>query len=378
MESILGLDREGLSEYLLSCGEKPFRTKQLMQWIHQRHCVDFDSMLDLSKALRQKLSETFEFNPLSLSKEQISKDGTIKWLLQTKGSSLVEAVYIPEETRATLCISSQVGCELNCKFCHTGTQGFDRNLSTAEIVGQIHLANRRLKELSEQLNEQKMQVTNVVFMGMGEPLRNTKNVIPAIKILLDDYAYGLSKKKVTVSTSGVVPGIEELHQSVDVALALSLHACDDKLRTSIIPINKKYPLELLLKTCNDYLGSHDRKSHITLEYVMLNGVNDSEKDAYRLAKIVNKNFNGRAKVNLIPFNPFPTSKYTSTPMDKIRQFAQTVRSKSVNTTIRKTRGEDILGACGQLAGDVQDKTRRRAKYLQALAKKDSLEVEVAQ
>lgn len=367
MKSILGLDKEALKSFLDDQNEKPFRVKQIMQWVHQRRAQSFDEMLDISKNLRCKLQEEFIFNPLVISKEELSSDGTIKWLLKTQSASLVEAVYIPEESRATLCISSQVGCELNCKFCHTGTQGFERNLSTAEIIGQIELANRRLQELTAADNVARIGITNVVFMGMGEPLRNTENVIPAVKILLDDNAYGLSRKKVTVSTSGVVPGILELSESVDVALALSLHACDDKLRTSIIPINKKYPLEVLLDACSKYLDKHDRKNHITLEYVMLDGVNDGEKDAFRLAKIVNKTFNGRAKVNLIPFNPFPTSIYQSTPMDKIKNFASLVRSKSVNTTIRKTRGQDILGACGQLAGDVADKTRRRAKYLQALA-----------
>ena len=372
MTSILGLNRESLENYLTSIGEKSFRTKQIMQWVHQRDCEDFNEMLDISQNLRQKLSEHFTFNPLSIAKEMISKDGTIKWLLKGLGASLIEVVYIPEETRATLCVSSQVGCELNCKFCHTGTQGFDRNLETAEIVGQIHLANKRLKALSAQSGEKKLLVTNVVFMGMGEPLRNTQNVIPATHILLDDYAYGLSRKKVTVSTSGVIPGIQELSEKTDVALALSLHACDDKLRSSIIPINKKYPLEDLLETCRQYVLKQDRKAHVTLEYVMLDGVNDSEKDAFRLAKIVNRDFQGKAKVNLIPFNPFPTSQYLCTPLNKINEFAQIVRSKGVNTTIRKTRGQDILGACGQLAGDVQDKTRRRAKYLQKLAQEETL------
>lgn len=366
MESILGLDKTALGVLLKKENHQPFRAQQIMQWVHQRYCTDFSQMHNLSKSLRQFLADKFCFNPLSMAKEMISSDGTIKWLLKTTGGSLIETVYIPEKSRATLCVSSQIGCELNCKFCHTGTQGFDRNLSAAEIVGQIYFANTRLKELSTQNCQSMKLVTNVVFMGMGEPLRNCDNVIAAVKILLDDFAYGLSRKKVTVSTSGVVPGIEKLGQETNVALALSLHACEDLLRSSIIPLNRKYPLEVLLDACYQYVASQEGKNHLTLEYVMLNNTNDSQKDAYLLAKVVNKHLKNKAKVNLIPFNPFPTSQFTSTPMKKILEFANLLRSKGVNATIRKTRGDDILGACGQLAGDVRDRTRRRAQYLQKL------------
>lgn len=365
--SIFDYDAQSLGLYLQERGYKPYRAKQILKWVHQKYCTNFNEMLDLSKDLRSHLFEEFSFNPLTLGKEQISNDGTIKWLLKTESHSLIEAVYIPEKTRATLCISSQVGCEFTCKFCHTGTQGYERNLSCAEVIGQIFYANLRLRELSRSTGVEKMLVTNVVFMGMGEPLRNLDGVVKAAKILLDDDAYGLSRKKVTVSTSGIIPGIDHLCEHVDVALALSLHACTDQQRNEIMPINKKYPLSDLLQACNRYLDKHDRKSHVTLEYVMLKGVNDSEKDAFRLAKIVNRDLKGRAKVNLIPFNPFPTTHYTCSDKTTIESFSALVQSKGVHTTVRKTRGQDILGACGQLAGDVKDRTRRRAKYLQTLA-----------
>ncbi|NBW56895.1 23S rRNA (adenine(2503)-C(2))-methyltransferase RlmN [bacterium] len=368
-QHILGMTQEALEQFFVQHHEKPFRGRQILQWMHQRFVPSFDEMTDLSKKLRLFIAEHFYYPSVEILRDQRSDDGTRKWLLKTSTGSAVEVVYIPEETRATLCVSSQVGCELNCQFCYTATQGFERNLSAHEIVSQLWFVNKTLTEenalLPEHLHSQ--LVTNVVFMGMGEPLRNLDSVIPAVQVMMNDYAYGLSKRRVTISTSGVVPGLERLAQETDVALALSLHAPDDQTRSQIIPLNKKYPLDVLLPAVVDYLDAHDRKMHVTLEYVMLNGVNDSEKHAYTLAKLVNRYFPGRAKVNLIPFNPFPTTKFESTSMEQIKKFAEIVRSKNnIITTVRKTRGQDILGACGQLAGDVLDKTRRRQQYLQKI------------
>lgn len=369
LPSILGFTKEALEEFFVKHGHKTFRAKQVMQWIHQRFVNSFTEMTDLSKDLRVFVTEKFSFPCVEIIKDQKSTDGTRKWLLKTSTGSAVEVVYIPEETRATLCVSSQVGCELNCQFCHTATQGFERNLSAAEIVSQLWFVNKTLFEenLSLPKEQQSMLVSNVVFMGMGEPMRNLDAVIPAIKIMMDDFAYGLSKRRVTVSTSGVIPGIERLAQETDVALALSLHAPDDLTRSKIIPLNRKYPLEDLLPAVSAYLNHQDRKMHVTLEYVMLKDVNDSDKQAYTLAKLVNRYFPGQAKVNLIPFNPFPTTKFESSSYEVIRRFSDIVRSKGIITTIRKTRGQDIFGACGQLAGDVLDKTRRRQQYLQKVS-----------
>lgn len=359
--NILGQTPETLRSFFLSIGEKPFRAIQVIQWIHQKYALSFDEMTDVSLSLRSKLSEYFYFPELKVLSEQKSSDGTRKWLFSTDSGSAVEAVYIPEPQRRTLCVSSQVGCELNCRFCHTATQGFERNLSAAEIVSQLWFANRFLREENLPL------ISNVVFMGMGEPLRNLDAVLPTLELMLSDYAYGLSKRRVTVSTSGVVPGIEALGNKIDVAIALSLHAPDNETRDKIVPLNKKYPLEVLLPAVQDYLDRFDRKNHVTLEYVMLKGVNDSEKQARQLGNLIHKYFSGRAKLNLIPFNTFPTTQFECTPAQDIQNFAQILKDKGILTTVRKTRGPDILGACGQLAGDVHDKTRRRQRYLQELA-----------
>jgi 23S rRNA (adenine2503-C2)-methyltransferase len=329
--------------------------------VHQKYARSFEEMTDLPVSLRSKLSEYFYFPECRVISEQKSFDGTRKWLFLTDSGSSVEAVYIPEPQRRTLCVSSQVGCELNCRFCHTATQGFERNLSAGEIVSQLWFVNRFLRQENLPL------ISNVVFMGMGEPLRNLDAVLPALELMLSDYAYGLSKRRVTVSTSGVVPGIEALAERLDVAFALSLHAPDNSTRDQIVPLNKKYPLEVLLPAVQRYLDTFDRKNHVTLEYVMLKDVNDSEKQARQLGNLIHKYFSGRAKLNLIPFNTFPTTQFQSSSQEHIQHFAQILRDKGILTTIRKTRGPDILGACGQLAGDVLDKTRRRQRYLQELA-----------
>lgn len=364
--NILGETPASLRSFFLSIGEKPFRATQVIQWIHQKYAISFDEMTDISLSVRKKLDGEFYFPQRRVLSEQKSFDGTRKWLFATDSGSAVEAVYIPEPQRRTLCVSSQVGCELNCKFCHTATQGFERNLSMAEIISQLWFANRFLRDENLPL------ITNVVFMGMGEPLRNLDAVLPTLELMLSDHAYGLSKRRVTVSTSGVVPGIEALGDRVDVALALSLHAPDNETRDKIVPLNKKYPLEELLPAVQQYLDRFDRKNHVTLEYVMLKGVNDSEKQARQLGNLINKYFSGRAKLNLIPFNTFPTAQFECTPAPEIQRFAQMLKDKGILTTVRKTRGPDILGACGQLAGDVHDKTRRRQRYLQELASQTPL------
>lgn len=360
-KSILGESLSMLKSFFLRIDEKPFRAKQVLQWVHQRYVTSFEDMTDLSVILRQKLAEHFYIPTRTVLSEQKSSDGTRKWLFATESGSAVEAVYIPETQRRTLCVSSQVGCELNCRFCHTATQGFERNLSSAEIIAQLWFVNSLLRD------EDLPLISNVVFMGMGEPLRNMGAVVPALEIMLDDHAYGLSKRRVTVSTSGVIPGIEELSQKIDVAIALSLHAPDNATRDRIVPLNKRYPLEQLLPAVSKYLAQFERKNHVTLEYVMLKEVNDSELQARQLSNLIHKYFSGRAKLNLIPFNPFPTTQFECSTEKQMMRFAQILKDRGILTTVRKTRGSDILGACGQLAGDVRDKTRRRQRYLQELA-----------
>ncbi len=373
-KNALGLSRSQWEVFFKDHGEKPFRAQQILQWIHQRFVGSFEEMTNLSKSIRSLLEQNFFFPIMEVVSSQLSVDGTRKWLIRTETlKSSIEVVYIPEETRKTLCISSQVGCELNCQFCYTATQGFERNLSSSEIIGQVWFVQKILKEeYLERSSEKaitsfKYGISNVVFMGMGEPLRNLQPVLDSLSLLTDDFAYGLSKRRVTVSTSGVIPGIEELAKHVDVALALSLHAPNNNLRDILMPINKKYPIEDLLPAVAKYLDTADRQMHVTIEYVMLEGVNDQILHAQQLAKLVGRYVSGRAKINLIPFNSFPTAKYTCSSPETIRDFSEVLRQKNIITTIRKTRGPDILGACGQLAGDVQDKTRRRQKYLQEVS-----------
>ena len=348
--NLLNFDRQGLQAYFTEIGEKPFRAAQLLKWIYQFGVDDFNAMSNLSKSLREKLSEVAEIKLPEIVTEQHSDDGTIKWLLRLDSGNSIETVFIPEGDRGTLCISSQVGCALECSFCSTAQQGFNRNLTTAEIISQVVIANRALKCIPR--NER--VISNVVFMGMGEPLLNFDNVVAAINILLEDNAYGLSKRRVTLSTSGVIPALDRLKEVSDVSLALSLHAPNDELRNKLVPINRKYPIKELLAACKRYV-SGETKRKVTVEYVLLDGVNDKPQHARELVKLL-KGF--PCKINLIPFNPFPDSGYETSSAEAIETFRNIVVKGGLLTTTRKTRGEDIDAACGQLAGKVLDKTKR--------------------
>lgn len=354
--NLLGLDRAGLQAFCNEIGEKPYRAEQLMKWIHFNGITQFDAMTNISKDLRQRLSNMAEVAMPQIIYEKMAEDGTYKFLLKLHDGNCIETVYIPEKTRGTLCISSQVGCILNCDFCSTGKQGFNRNLTTAEIISQLWIAVRKL---SKQNGLHDHAITNVVMMGMGEPLLNFDQVIPALRLMLDDFAYGLSKRRVTVSTSGVIPAMYELRDTLDVALAVSLHAPNDELRNKLVPLNKKYPLADLMKVCRHYFKDDKRRS-ITMEYVMLAGINDSPMHAKQLIKLLQ---GVRAKMNLIPFNPFPHTDYQRSDTETILQFRDVLMKADINTTIRRTRGDDIDAACGQLVGEVQDKTRRKERYL---------------
>ncbi len=354
LHNLLEMDRPAMEAFFLSIGEKPFRAKQVMQWIHQRGVTDFMLMTDLAKSLRSKLSEISEVRLPQVAVEQRSADGTRKWLLHMDGiENAVECVLIPEENRMTLCISSQVGCTLNCSFCSTAKQGFNRNLTTAEIIGQLYLAQRSLEA-----DGQENGVTNVVMMGMGEPLLNYDAVMSALNIMCDDFAYSLSKRRVTISTAGVVPAIRKLNQSTDVCLAVSLHAANDELRNQLVPINKKYPIRELMDACIEYVKGHNRR-RITFEYVMLAGVNDSLEHARELVKLLK---HVPSKLNLIPFNPYPNAIYQCSDRETINRFRDYVHSKGIVSVTRKTRGDDIDAACGQLVGKVKDRSRRSLKY----------------
>ncbi len=350
--NLLGMDRPALERWFEAMGERPFRARQLMQWVYQRSERDFTAMTDIAKPLREKLQDVAEVRTPSLITEQVSSDGTRKWLLRVDSGNAVETVFIPEAARGTLCISSQVGCAMDCQFCATATQGFSRNLTAAEILGQVWYAQKALAAVPR---EQRV-ISNVVFMGMGEPLANFDQVVTAINVLLDDLGYGLSKRRVTVSTSGLVPFMDRLRGTVDTALAVSLHAADDELRNELVPINRKYPLRELMDACRRYTAGQDRHMQIVYEYVMLDGVNDRPEQARALAKLI---ANMPAKVNLIPFNPYPGSSFkTSTPA-AIQAFADILRGRRIVTTTRKTRGDDIDAACGQLVGQVKNRQRRR-------------------
>ena len=345
-ENLLGLDAVGLERFFEAHGEKRFRARQLLRWMHQRGEADFARMSDLARPLRERLSSISEIKLPVIVGDTLAGDGTRKWLLKVDGANAVEAVFIPETSRGTLCISSQAGCVLDCAFCSTGKQGFNRNLASAEIVGQLWLANRLL--------EGERPVTNVVMMGMGEPLLNLDNVIPALRLMLDDQAYGLSRRRVTVSTAGVIPGIDRLRDECPVALAVSLHAPNDELRDRLVPVNRKYPLAELSAACKRYLDKAPR-DFITFEYVMLDGVNDADGHARELVSLAGQ---VRSKFNLIPFNPFPNSEFRRSPPERIKRFAEVLQRAGITVTTRKTRGDDIAAACGQLAGDVADRTRR--------------------
>ncbi len=348
--NLLGLDAAALARFFEEQGEKPFRARQVMHWVHQASESDFARMSDLGKTLREKLGAVACVEAPQIVGDTLAEDGTRKWLLKVDAGNAVEAVFIPQAERGTLCVSSQAGCVLDCAFCSTGKQGFNRNLSTAEIVGQLWLANRLLRAQGLE-----RPVTNVVLMGMGEPLLNLDQVIPALRLMLDDNAYGLSRRRVTVSTSGVVAQMDRLRDECPVALAVSLHAPNDALRDQLVPVNRKYPLRELLAACNRYLEKAPR-DFITFEYVMLDGVNDADEHARELIALARK---VRCKFNLIPFNPFPGSPFRRSDAERIRRFAGILQRAGLTVTTRKTRGDDIAAACGQLAGDVADRTRRR-------------------
>ena len=354
--SLLDFDLDGLVAYCASLGEKRFRAVQLFRWIHQHGQADFAAMSDLAKSLRDKLAMVAEVKPLAVLSEQTSADGTVKWLFDVGAGDAVETVFIPEADRGTLCVSSQAGCAVGCRFCSTGHQGFSRNLSTAEIVAQLWFAEH---ELRRRMDTAERVISNVVMMGMGEPLQNYAALLPALRVMLDDHGYGLSRRRVTVSTSGVVPMVERLAVDCPVALAVSLHAPTDALRDQLVPLNRKYPLAELLAACHSYLDAAPR-DFITFEYCMLDGVNDSPAQARELAELVSGQSGVpgvNCKLNLIPFNPFPASGLTCSPRERVLAFAKVLQDAGIVTTVRKTRGDDIAAACGQLAGEVQDRTR---------------------
>ena len=355
--NLLDFDLEGLAALCDSLGEKRFRAVQLYRWIHQKGASDFNQMSDLAKSLRSKLAGVAEVRALPLISEHRSADGTVKWLFDVGQGNAVESVFIPETDRGTLCVSSQAGCAVGCRFCSTGHQGFSRNLSTAEIVAQLWFAEHRLRATLG-LKEGERAVDNVVMMGMGEPLQNYAALVPALRTMLDDHGYGLSRRRVTVSTSGVVPMIDRLRGDCPVALAVSLHAPNDALRDSLVPLNLKYPIAELLGACLRYLDAAPR-DFITFEYCMLDGVNDAPAQAQELVRLLLNRV--PCKLNLIPFNPFPASGLKRSPHERVLAFARVLQDAGIVTTIRKTRGDDIDAACGQLAGEVQDRTGARER-----------------
>ena len=355
--NLLDFDSAALAAYVESIGEKSFRARQLLRWIHQRGAGDFEQMTDLAKSLRGKLADSAVVAAPPVLRDGTSADGTRKWLLDVGAGNAIETVFIPEDDRGTLCVSTQAGCAVNCRFCSTGKQGFNRNLSTAEIVGQLWWAEHLLRRAGCAATEGERVVSNVVLMGMGEPLQNYEAVVPALSLMLDDNAYGLSRRRVTLSTSGMVPQMDRLAADCPVALAVSLHAPNDALRDDLVPLNRKYPLRALLAACRRYLRYAPR-DFITFEYVMLDGVNDSDAQARELIELVR---DVSCKFNLIPFNPFPGSGFVSSSTERMQAFARILSGAAIVTTVRKTRGDDIDAACGQLAGEVQDRTRVRER-----------------
>lgn len=353
--NLLNYNYQQMRELLSSWDEQPYRAQQIIQWIHQAGLTDFAKMTNLGKTLREKLSQLSCIKLPEIIACQKSNDGTHKWLLKLECGNCIETVFIPEANRGTLCVSSQVGCALNCSFCSTAKQGFNRNLTTAEIIGQVWLA---VRELSQSQGNHDKRVTNVVMMGMGEPLLNFDNVVSAMDIMMDDFAYGLSKRRVTLSTSGVLPDLERLREVSPVALAVSLHAPNDELRNELVPINKKYPLAQLMALCKIYFKNEPRRK-VTFEYVMLKGVNDQPEHVIQLIKLLR---NIPAKVNLIPFNPFPMTQYERSSQETIDAFREKLMAHGINTITRKTRGDDIDAACGQLAGEVKDRTTRSQRW----------------
>jgi len=363
-QNLLDLDREGLERFFAdTLGEQRYRAHQVMKWIHHRYVTDFDAMTDLGKALRAKLQQHAEVVVPQIQFEKPSTDGTHKWLLGMDGKNSIEAVFIPDKGRGTLCVSSQVGCALNCQFCSTATQGFNRNLSTAEIIGQVWVAARHLGNVPHL----QRKLTNVVMMGMGEPLMNFDNVVRAMSVMRDDLGYGLANKRVTLSTAGMVPMIDRLSVESDVSLAVSLHAANDELRTELVPLNKKYPIAELMAACARYVRQNKKRDSVTFEYTMMRGVNDKPEHARELARLMRQFDNtvqskDAGKVNLIPFNPFPGTRYERSTDADIRAFQKILLDSQVLTMVRRTRGDDIDAACGQLKGQVVDRTRRQAEF----------------
>ncbi|MCW1981078.1 23S rRNA (adenine2503-C2)-methyltransferase [Xanthomonas arboricola] len=369
-QNLLDLDREGLEHFFAdTLGEARYRAHQVMKWIHHRYVTDFDQMTDLGKALRAKLHRHAEVLVPNVVFDKPSTDGTHKWLLAmgTDGKNAIETVYIPDKGRGTLCVSSQVGCGLNCTFCSTATQGFNRNLTTAEIIGQVWVAARHLGNVPHQ----QRRLTNVVMMGMGEPLMNFDNVVRAMSVMRDDLGYGLASKRVTLSTSGLVPMIDRLATESDVSLAVSLHAANDVLRESLVPLNKKYPIAELMESCARYLRGNKKRDSVTFEYTLMKGINDQPEHARQLARLMRQFDNAvqskdAGKVNLIPFNPFPGTRYERSGETEIRAFQKILLDAQVLTMVRRTRGDDIDAACGQLKGQVMDRTRRQAEFRRTL------------
>ncbi len=355
--NLLDFDRDGLREFFRSLDEKPFRADQVIKWIYQHGVDNFDAMSNIAVTLREKLKEVSEIYVPEVETANLSADGTSKWIFRLRGENSIETVFIPEKNRGTLCVSSQVGCALDCSFCSTARQGFNRNLSAGEIIGQVWLATHLL---GENPATQHHRITNVVMMGMGEPLLNFNNLVKALNLMLDDMAYGLSKRRVTVSTSGVLPAMDKLLQTVDVSLAVSLHAANDSLRSELVPLNDKYPIAELMAACKRWVDAGDRKRHIMFEYVMLDGVNDQPEHARELVKLL-RDF--PCKVNLIPFNPFPKAGYMRSGDESIERFWQILTKNGVIATRRQTRGDDIDAACGQLAGQVNDRSKRVLKFM---------------
>ena len=358
-----------MDAFFMDMGEKRFRSKQILQWIYQRNTTEIDEMTDLSKSLRQRLKSLTQCNLPEIVNQQVSKDGTCKWLLKLRDGNCIEMVYIPEDDRGTLCVSSQVGCSLNCSFCATARQGFSRNLDVDEIIGQVWIANHTLEQMkglnedvstrinttsTQDLADQRRPVTNVVMMGMGEPLVNFDKVVAAMNLMMDDFSFGLSRRRVTLSTAGMVPAIDRLAETCPVSLAVSLHAPNDELRNVLVPLNKKYPIEQLLAACKRYVGEQNRQ-RVTFEYVMLDGINDTPAHAKQLAKILQ---DVPSKVNLIPFNPFKGIDYKRSSKATIDQFRDLLLARNIFTVTRRTRGDDIDAACGQLAGEFKDRTKR--------------------
>ena len=353
--NLLDLDRQGLEAFFAAMGEKSFRAGQVMQWIHQKGVTEFEQMTNLSRGLREHLQANCRISLPEVVYDATSADGTRKWLLQMDDGNRIESVYIPEEGRGTLCVSSQVGCALDCSFCSTGRRGFNRNLSTAEIIAQVWLATRLIDD------EQKpgRKITNVVLMGMGEPLLNFDNVVRAVRLMMDDFAYGLSKRRVTVSTAGVVPAMDRIGDLLDMRLAVSLHATDDELRDSLVPLNRKYPLQELMAACRRFVDKQNTRSRITFEYVLLDGVNDTDQHAEALIKLVR---GLPTLINLIPFNPFAGSGYRTSPGKRVQRFYEILADAGITTIVRRTRGDDIDAACGQLVGRIEDRSRRYRRF----------------